>query len=65
MTNKTVRSRKRNKSKAVLTIRFALLLSPEDYAHLLDLAAQSQSGAGAVLRHMLRDTIALESPLPK
>lgn len=51
---------KRTKSKAVLTIRFAVLLSKDEYKKLLELSHTCNSSAGAVLRQLLNDAARLD-----
>lgn len=50
-----IRSRKRTKSKAVLTVRFAVLLSKDEYVKLLTLSTTANCSAGAVLRTLLSE----------
>lgn len=45
--------KKRTKSKAVLTVRFVVLLSKDEYAKLLTLSNTANCSAGAVLRTLL------------
>lgn len=48
-------TRKRSKSKAVLTIRFAVLLSDKEYEKLNELATTKNISAGAVVRQLLNE----------